>query len=1183
MKKTTAFVLWTLLISVCGGLSAQVKNPATTITVDPFTRHVVNGVGEIQAMNGLAVNGESRMEQVNETRELNPSTFKLFLYVKPLDIHWKIVKEKQKTRAGCEELQAMLEKVDFDKKVSAWFDKALAIDPKTGRRIPGKRYSAQFQQLEQLQAWGTRRNVVLYFAQPHPVTEKVFPAYSRYFNACVKEVKKRFPDLGPLYVMLFNEPDYEYPRRWEEQGIAESLTFFYQFHNYVDAHLKKEFPDVTLIGPGISRFMDWRSWQNWSVPFLQQVPQARHFNCQPYCRRFTDLLSWSEMLQAESLKINGKRVPLVMSEANMGGMHSPATEWWKDEFHVQRIFDEARGMFGFMNHPDQFAMKHFFIYHYKHKFADMWYEQDGVVKNTPVYWLYWLMRDIKGTKCFGSVNRESSPLKIISAKDGKTVTLAVFNESMEPASANLDMRWPDGILAPPCVVEYLRYDSTAKTFRHGVEPGQHFPDSLLLAPGEVKKLRWVYSPTKEVTIKSLEEKEFFAPNTAVIVREAPQTLSIDARRPGPNETARLRFSLYLDDILAVDRIRWTLNQHEMEAKFAPEAYDEGRVPPIIHVDCAVPSTWLEKSNEISFAPLSDCSYRVMFSSLVFRPQPESFPSYARSDAFQKEPTPIALEMNLPRFVEPGEQELILKVANTTDASQTARLTLHIPEGWRVSNFPSEVKLAAKERRKIVVKLALPAGGMRRDGFVTATLSAPNQADMSIRRGAAYQVPFQAEYTPQAPVIDGEIGEWNPASFIRENHQGPGVKSPFKTRLATKWDEKHLYLAVEVDGRKLDALPRGADNWWKHDTLELFLDFGNAKKPSRDHRTMQVWIALKDLALNGSKWGTVPNDPNGCMLKGTSPDSFQVNIVERDNGFSLEASLDWEALSSGWEGSHERFTPTPGTIVGCEATLASRSLIGSKVKAYASPAKWGNLKLLKKRESVTRQTEEITLDTSLKEKKADAPSASRKPARFSFGPLNTSQWKFPAKAKLDEAGLHLVNNHSALLLNQPIENALTGQGLKLSITLDGFETIGTSSKPLRTHARIFLAPQQEKGNEPYVMKDMICLVVAYKQYGDATITLYKKSAPAEKNWGRILWSGAIALDQFPISLSLQLNETTYRVGCDKTLAPVGGSLSGQHGLSGKLWKEPLRFGIKSCFGSRPGAVIIRTVDIYDGKQ
>ena len=62
----------------------ETKQEPTVITVAPFTDYLVNGKETIQNINGLVVNGESKMEHVNETRELNASTLRLpFLVLHP--------------------------------------------------------------------------------------------------------------------------------------------------------------------------------------------------------------------------------------------------------------------------------------------------------------------------------------------------------------------------------------------------------------------------------------------------------------------------------------------------------------------------------------------------------------------------------------------------------------------------------------------------------------------------------------------------------------------------------------------------------------------------------------------------------------------------------------------------------------------------------------------------------------------------------------------------------------------------------------------------------------------------------------------------------------------------------------------------------------------------------------------
>ncbi|MFZ2658007.1 MAG: sugar-binding protein [Victivallales bacterium] len=1146
----------------------DIKPEPTTITVDPFTDYAVNGVGTIQDINGLVVNGESRLEHANETRELNASTLRLYVWVDPLGIKWEDLKKMK-----YEDVMAKWNAIDFDKAVPEFFDRMLSIDPKTGRRIPQPGYCAQFWQLEQLQAWNTRKNIVLHFISPHPMTDADFPAFSKYFNACTREVKKRYPDLGPLFVMIFNEPDYEYPRNWEKKSISESVDFFNRFYNHIDTGLNKEFPDVTLIGPGISGFQGWACWKNWTVPFLKQAPKSNFFNCQPYCWRFTDLLSWTEMLQAESLKINGKRLPLITTETNVD-LGQPAADWWKDEHHAQRVPREASALFGMMAHPDQFAMKHYFFYHYTCHWHDMWFRHDGVNEPAPVYWLYWLMRDVHGARVLDSVSRESSPLKVISARNGQEVLVAVFNESESPAAAKLQVLWPDGIVEPSGVSEYLRYDPSAKKFLHGVETLPRLPERLILAPGEIRKMRWVYSPSAKIKAKAFEEKQFYAGETGIAVEGSEKQLPVKARKADAEETVRLRLSFYLDDVLSVDRISWSVNGHDMEVKYSPD--ESGKVQPIVHVDCVIPNEWVSESNTIEFKPVNATSYRIMFAALVFRPQPKSFPAYTRQDALLKRQSPVDITMTMPSLVEPGEIELSLKAVNNTDSPLKGKIGLVVPEGWTVKNPPGEVDMSAKSTSSIAVGLVIPPGGMRGERFVTATLSAPNQPNATTRRGAAFHIPFQAEYAEKTPSIDGAVDEWNPSAFVVEEHKGPGV-APFTSRFAAKWDEKNIYLALDVKGRKLDPVPAGQLQW-NHDTFEIFLDFWNSKKPLRDQKCMQTWIALKDLAANKAIWENAPNDPNGCFVKGSSPESYKVKVVEREDGFSMEAALDWESLTaSAWLPANERFIPKPGLTLGCEAAISSRSLIGAAVKHYATPSKWGNLKLLAKGEKAAMPDAAIILDSTPKaNEKADSSETSA--PLFKFDLFDSKEWRIPSGAAFDEAGLHIENNQSILLLNKPIRDVMTEKGIETSITIGGFEKKGDSKEKLRTHARIFLTPLKLEGFiEPYGMSDMICLVAQYVEGDDVSLQLYGKSAPGD-NWGKCLWTGTVSASQFPITVSLRISSTDYKVRCDKPLSTTGGSLSGHHQFQKEKWSGDVRFGVKSCYGTRPGEVIVKSIEI-----
>lgn len=380
--------------------------------------------------------------------------------------------------------------LDFDKLVPAEFDAYLGIDPATGQRKGSAGIDPQFWQLEQLQDWNLRQNIVLHFMQPHPATGADFPAYGRYFRACLREVRRRYPDLAPLYVVAFNEPDFEYPRPYENRNMRESVAFFDQFYEALSSDIRREFPDVTVLGPGVNQFGSWQVWKNWVVPFLDQSPSAQFFNCQPYAAHFSDLLAWTEMLQSQAVHRRGIRLPLVITETNTD-LEQPGPQWWRDEYHVERVRAEAESLMGMMQHPDQFKIREYFFYHYACNWHDMWFRHDGVNEPAPMYWLYWLLRDVHGTRVFSAVNREQdSDLKTIAARDGSDMTLAIFNGGSADRSVHIDLHWPTGIVEPSLVIENLRYDPARKQFVHETNGQGPLSAPLAIAPGEVKKLRW---------------------------------------------------------------------------------------------------------------------------------------------------------------------------------------------------------------------------------------------------------------------------------------------------------------------------------------------------------------------------------------------------------------------------------------------------------------------------------------------------------------------------------------------------------------------------------------------------------------------------------------------------------------------------------------------------------------------
>jgi hypothetical protein len=385
-----------------------------------------------------------------------------------------------------------------------------------------------------------------------------------------------------------------------------------------------------------------------------------------------------------------------------------------------------------------------------------------------------------------------------------------------------------------------------------------------------------------------------------------------------------------------------------------------------------------------------------------------------------------------------------------------------------------------------------------------------------------------------------------------------------------WDGTHLYLAMEVKGRKLRAVPVGK-SFWAYDTLEVFLDFFNSKRTLRNNKMMQVYVVAKDEATGVSSWGNCPNDPNGVFLATTKPATYQAAVTETADGFVLETALDWQSMvASQWTPVPEQFTPKAGALLGCELALENRSTVGGVTKAYSDPSRWGVLRLAAPGEVLPNEPLEIT------------PA---QPALAVFTPENITDWAFPVTAVRNAAGLHLVNNQQMLTWRKSFPNFLTDAGITTSITLNGVKKLPPPAtapqEAFVTHARAFWTTDKMEGFiEPYTMQNTWLLLVEYRD-DTTSLTLYRKER-GKAGYGTPLWSGRLAAGAFPATVSVWMNARDYRVRLDKPVETLSGSLAGPHGADATLWAQPIHFGIKAEYGPLPGAVLIPQIVIRNGK-
>lgn len=1147
-----------ILALIClGTLAARGAEPPArpVLTLAPEVKRGNDGIFEIPCATGIVANGESHMAHVEETRLLNCQGARLYLWVAGWNDSNKLGKE------GVAKALAP----DFDQSIPKLFDKLLFNDP-VARTRSGKNLNGEFWQLEQLQAWNLRRNIVLQLTQPHPRGPEDFAQFAKMYGASVREVKKRFPDLGPLYVMTFNEPDYEYPRHWDSRNREESVKLFMDLHKYLRAELKKEFPDVTLVGPGISLFMNWDRWEYWTKPFVQQVPEDALFNCQPYACSQDDLAAWAAMLKAESLRVNGHPLPLFMTETNTD-LEPAAKDWWEDSANVRRVSEETQAVLGAMQRPDLFAFKFYFYYHYLTKHFDMWFKlPDGSYKPSPVYWVYYLLRDLRGQRVYAEIDREEArDLSCIASLNGQDLALAVYNNSARKRSVTLDYRRPQGLADSSVVIESLVYDGSKFVLDTRGLPTA--PATLTLAPGELKKLRWTLSPTAALLTQARNEQEYMARETAVEVKPGqPVTLSIACPLPGPATRTRLRAGLFLDDVLAVQEVAFTVNGTRFAAPAHPDSYGKREKRPIELPEIWLPRELLRAQNQIVFEAPESGSYRVMFASLAQLEAPAGAPAWVPDLALQAPPAPLKATLVLPPIVAPGETTATVKLGNLAQTPLAPTLKWTLPAGWTLAGAPAAaLSLAPGESQELAVKLASPPGRWRGPANFAVEARTADGIAANARRGAFFQVPLQAEAAAQPPVLDGKLDEWSPAAFVPVRQAGPSIPKAYQTRVAAQWDARYLYLALQCDGRALNPPPPEAIPW-AYDVFELFLDFANQRRGIRDHRCMQVWTPLRPGA-DGLAFNNCPNDPNGVFLKSRPAKDDRGFVAAGTEGFVVELAFAWENMTgSEWTPAHERFAPKAGAVLGCELAMANRSLLGGVAKEWSVPAKWGLLELLAPGAKAAAPAAPVDSEPALQE---EAAQGSGEAAAFSLRLVpgqSTDGWRIPAGVAA--GGLLKLSNTAqhTVVAEDPAPSFVSPAGMTVSIGINGFEPDPAKvpeGKSYNIDMRAFISPKLPAAwFDPWSLPDCVLLKVAHTATG-AVVNVYGKEGATKGGYGQLLCEARV--EKLPARFSLWLDGTNFRLGSSVPLQLQTGSLSGKHNLTAKLWAGQLRYGFKAMWG------------------
>lgn len=162
----------------------------------------------------------------------------------------------------------------------------------------------------------------------------------------------------------------------------------------------------------------------------------------------------------------------------------------------------------------------------------------------------------------------------------------------------------------------------------------------------------------------------------------------------------------------------------------------------------------------------------------------------------------------------GEQLVSMEIIAQPGPTRSGRLELSASEGWAVQPEGFDLEVPGNSR-KTVICYAHPASGAHKVGRLRAamvlTSGVRQEYDLSL------YVPLLIDRAPKALSVDADLSDWNGSTFT---HIGGG--SNLAARFALAYDERSLYLAVEVLDRVLlqDQRP---EEMWKQDSVQIAFD------------------------------------------------------------------------------------------------------------------------------------------------------------------------------------------------------------------------------------------------------------------------------------------------------------------------------------------------------------------------
>jgi len=592
---------------------------------------------------------------------------------------------------------------------------------------------------------------------------------------------------------------------------------------------------------------------------------------------------------------------------------------------------------------------------------------------------------------------------------------------------------------------------------------------------------------------------------------------------------RLRFAVYVDDVLNTDVVHWSFNGERFSSEFLFEK-ENRQAQPILSVEKIIPRSRIARENVLKIEPVPGASLKLMSASLKFSPLLPGTPSIRRCATSGTGESGFSVALLPPSEFQPGLNRIGYTVSSTVREKKSPVLDIRLPDRWR------EISRTDRE-----ITVEIPSREYRGPKMLSAVLKDSSGKTVALtRRGAVYRHTLSAA---PGTSVDGTRGAFSSQIVLANGEK-------FATSLSASWNPDRLTFRVELSGRSV-KIARNKNFFWNADSLELFFDFLNRKANVRDDSTAQ--LVMIPVSSDGKcEVMSFPYHKDGYPLasRRLTDVSASFRIVNGRTVFDL--SVPWKVLTEGMNAS-VAFKPAEGTVLGFDAALNGQDIFGAREKQYAVPSAWGNLKL---------EPEGVALPGEF----LFSPATERKHSVYLPGKTSAG-WSVTGAGRDLSAGRLLSADQSVLKTSVP----LPGNEMELAVELAGFQP-EKKEKPFACEVRIFLTPDSLPGYvEPYIMKNVLWLWCFYSEKDGMNLSLM--------NGRQALWNGTVAGLKFPLTLRLSVNSRGYRIGSSSELRTGSGTPSGFLELS-EAWKAPRNAGVKCLRGNQPGGVIVKSVRINE---